>query len=337
MEEHPHEPTPHRREQARREGQFAISRDLGTVIVVASGIITLRMTYLTIVARWTAVLETSLSESVPPAVGAVDSWFAKVTETATSLFVAVLPVLFVPVTVAVLLTFFQTGFWWSITPLIPRVGRLWRGGHGGDSDDGGGKGERLARCCQATLYLATVAVALFVTLPTVAGAETGEAMLHAAIAAITVMVAVVGLVTLMDYMLVRRRHERQLRMTPQQLREEQRELQGDPQTAARRQRLRSDMTQREIESIARRGDIVVTANDGTAILIRHISQGPHSPQILDSALGRRGGILASKARVRGATIVSNPELAAKLIHTTRPGDAVPIALNRDVIRLFTGE
>ncbi len=40
-----------------------------------------------------------------------------------------------------------------------------------------------------------------------------------------------------DYGLARYRLERELRMTPEELREEQRELQGDPQVAARRRQL----------------------------------------------------------------------------------------------------
>jgi flagellar biosynthetic protein FlhB len=49
-----------------------------------------------------------------------------------------------------------------------------------------------------------------------------------------------------DYLFQRSRLERSLQMTPQEIREEMRELQGDPQLAARRR----DMARRRSESLA---------------------------------------------------------------------------------------
>ena len=52
------------------------------------------------------------------------------------------------------------------------------------------------------------------------------------------------LLAVLDYAYQRWRHERDLRMTPQELREEARHLEGDPQLSARRKRMQRDIVER---------------------------------------------------------------------------------------------
>ncbi|MDO4558698.1 MAG: EscU/YscU/HrcU family type III secretion system export apparatus switch protein, partial [Planctomycetia bacterium] len=340
MDPRPFEPTPHRRQLARQEGRFALSRDLSVVLVAASGLITLNVRWHEIADRWTSLVRDSLSSAAVTIPQTVTDWFPTVLRTTTTFLNAVLPVLLVPMALCVFLTFFQTGFHWNVSAVVPRPDRLWTGG----GDEGRGPFScfsvtRLTRCALAILYLIGMALVLGWTIPGILAvpeiaAEEPTLFLTPVNRSLTILLPVTGLIAMIDYALIRWRYESRLRMTHQELKEEQRELQGDPRTASRRQRLRSDLTRQEVESAARPGDLLLTSEDGSAVLVRYTPHSTHPPEVLSAVIGRRGTLLADRARIRGAVTVSQHELVKELIASVRPGERIPPALYRPIARLF---
>ncbi|HEV3024953.1 MAG TPA: EscU/YscU/HrcU family type III secretion system export apparatus switch protein, partial [Pirellulales bacterium] len=101
---------------------------------------------------------------------------------------------------------------------------------------------------------------------------------------------------LVDYGYQRWRFERDLRMTPQELREEMRNLQGDGQLAARR---RTAQRQRALERLQQvavpRADVVVSGADGSAVALRYDAASMRAPLLVARGSGSQAERIAHLA------------------------------------------
>ncbi len=348
----PFEPTPRRRQQARADGRFVQSRDWLTLLLTAMGLTSL---YIWGPAWWSQSTQQIAASLQNLDVASYDDWFTRCVRVSQPMLLAALPMLLLPVAICVLGKCLQTNFWWSFKPLTPQFSRILPTMERLNPFSAARFGQLLFALFQG-IIVGTFVVLVFIQFPQNLESflvETPVAMDHMNPTTVTTVqndtllrhsipwgllvasLLTCGMVGLLDYLWAWYRHESQLRMTAQELKEEQRELQGDPQTTARRQRLRSELTAREMESIARPGDILVHALDGTAVLLRYSPHSSQSPQVLASAMGVHGKILMKKAVTHGAHCFTEPELTQRLIHTTRPGVMIPPAFYQRIAELFS--
>lgn len=340
-ESRPFEPTPRRRQQSRADGRFVQSRDWLTLLLTMAGLVCV---YTWGPAWWTQCMRQIVASLQDFETVSSENWFARCVQVSQPILVASLPMLLLPAAVCIVGKCFQTGFWWSFKPLVPQHSRIMPTMERLNPFAASRFGQILFALLQLAI-VGTFVVLIFVQFP-----QTLESFRLADVAATSdeilsrhsipwgfwaASLLACGCVGLLDYLWAWYRHEAQLRMTAQELKEEQRELQGDQQTAARRQRLRSELTTREMESIARPGDMLVHAPDGTAVLLRYSPHSSQSPQILASAMGSQGKILIKKSVAHGARCFTEPVLAQRLIHATRPGVMIPPAFYQRIAELFS--
>ena len=72
-----------------------------------------------------------------------------------------------------------------------------------------------------------------------------------------------------DYAYQRWKHEQDLRMSPQEVREEMKNLQGDPQVAARRRQVQRQLALHRVSSAVPKADVVVTNPTELAVAIQY--------------------------------------------------------------------
>lgn len=244
-----HAATPHRRQEARRQGNVPRSQELVSAGLLLGGLIGLlllggnaaRWIHQVAEQQWggAAWLRTDPDLAVEGFRGL-----------AGDLALALLPVLGVLLAVAVLLQLGQTGFvflprkvGWDMNRIHPGAGL-----------------RRIASPSNAVRLFFGLTKAAVVTvvagwsvwgqrheilaLATLEVSELAAAMLQLLWGTCLRASLALVLLALLDYAWQRWQHERELRMTAQELREELRSLQGDPQVAARRRELRRRQTQR---------------------------------------------------------------------------------------------
>jgi flagellar biosynthetic protein FlhB len=140
----------------------------------------------------------------------------------------------------------------------------------------------------------------------------------------------VGLVLMViaafDYWFQRREFEDSIKMSKEEIKEEFRQLEGDPLIRSRiRQRQRQIASQRMMQAIPT-ADVIVTNPTHYAIAIRYSPEDMAAPQVV--AKGR--GIIAQKIKEEGQkhriTTVEDPELARALYATTEVGQEIPAEL-----------
>jgi flagellar biosynthetic protein FlhB len=240
------EPTPHRREQARQQGQVARSHDLSSAVMLLAGLAALTWLGGSLAGFLVDYCRSQLGR--PPAL-AVDSHWAVSQWNAVlgALAGRVAPILGLLCLAAVAVNVLQGGF-----RLLPKRAAV-------DFDRlslaaGWGRvfsAASLARLAFGVLKLATILAAAGVLLYR----EVDSVLRLTALAPPALAARAAGLLlwmglklggallllALVDYAYQWWRHERDLRMTPQALREELRNLEGNPQVAARRKLLRREL------------------------------------------------------------------------------------------------
>lgn len=250
-------PTPRRRQQARAEGQVARSSDFASAGLLLGGLVALVFTGGALVDYLAGFLTDSLGgrswmhliRSGTPADSAavIEQWNPLVVELAK----VVLPPLVLVALLAVALHVVQTGFLFLPGNSVPDLARLnplvgWRRIFSGAS---------AVRLLLSMLKLAVISAVAFasvyehraelVSIGTFELAEVVAFLWDLCLWTSLKIGSALLILAVVDYGYQRWKHERELRMTPEEMREEMRDLLGDPQLAARRRGERQQMAIRE--------------------------------------------------------------------------------------------
>jgi flagellar biosynthetic protein FlhB len=233
------EPTPSRRERARQEGHVARSHDLVSAALLAGALVTLTYFGGSVAEYLFRLARRQLGGQAWLAANhefAVEQWHLVTRE----LGLVLLPFFTVIVFVALGANVLQVGFRLAPHRLLPDVGRL-NPMEGAQRLFSAGNGVRML---MGILKLLVVAAAVWWSLRSdyqqilgLSNLEVPQIVAYfASLSGRTMLWATAALVllSLLDYGYQRWNHERGLRMTPQELREEQKSQQGDPQLTTRR-------------------------------------------------------------------------------------------------------
>jgi flagellar biosynthesis protein FlhB len=325
------EPTPRRLAEARRRGEVAFSRELGSAAGLAAAVLVLVADAPAALARWIEVMRATLGAAVAGTAGR-----AALLPAAASLAVRMLaPPLVAVVLVGLVLGVAQTR---GILFAPPRVDlrRL-----GGWQRLFGGEAARAAGI--SLLKVALVGALAWLTLRPVLGsvvalAGAPPARLLAALGALAgrlaVRLALAGLAFgAVDYLLVARRHRRSLRMTREEVKRDYREAEGDPAHRGERQRLHRELLEQRMIDDVRRADFVVVNPDHIAVALRYDPEGDAAPVVV--AKGER--LVAERikqiAREAGVPIFRDVGLARSLAELAEGGE-IPAALYEAVAEIL---
>jgi flagellar biosynthetic protein FlhB len=333
------DPTAHRRQQAREQGQVARSQDVGSAILLLGSCGVLMWLGRPLVDFLGHLMvrqlggEPWLAADIP---FVVRSWH----ETVNSLGVALLPLLGLMMVLAVVGNVIQVGWLFLPTKAMPDFSRV-------DPVAGVGRLFSLANLTRLGFGLLKMVVVASVAWFSLA-AEKDKALncgqlplpeLAVFISEMvigTVLKIGVALVALagLDYAYQRLRHERDLRMSPQELRAEMRNLQGDPQTAGRRRALWRQFGKNDSLAAVQAASLVVRNSAGQVVALRFNARTGDAPVVAAKGDGSRGkNLLALAARHRVPTS-EREALARDLFAATEPEQPIPSHLYAPVASLL---
>jgi flagellar biosynthetic protein FlhB len=119
------------------------------------------------------------------------------------------------------------------------------------------------------------------------------------------------------------KHEQELKMTPQELREELRNLEGNPQVIARRKRLQREPAENRGTSLAAQADVILTDPAGLAIAIRYDPDTMPAPTVLAKGTGVAAGRIRESAEQRRIAAIENPALTQSLYRSAAVNRPIP--------------
>ena len=309
-------PSQKRLDSARAEGQVALSRELQSVTVIGCALLALVMTGPSRTAHFIIRMQQLMS-----GVGDVDMSAGGAGVIREMLMLGVglgAPAILAAVGGLVLVTLLQTGFLLNPGGLMPQLGR--------SSPAKGLKrifgGDNLMETLKAAVKLTAFALALRHVLeglwPVFLGSTSWDAgtlanrtaslVLHA----LLMLLAVQGLIAILDVGWVRYRHTSKLRMSRQELRDEHRESDGDPHVKARLRQIRRQRSKRRMMAAVSKATVVIVNPTHFAVALAYDNGGKGAPRIVAKGVDELAARIRAVAEENKVPLVSNPPLARAL-------------------------
>jgi flagellar biosynthesis protein FlhB len=116
----------------------------------------------------------------------------------------------------------------------------------------------------------------------------------------------------LDYAYQRWKHEQDLRMTSQEVREEMKNLQGDPQVAARRRQVQRQLALHRVSSAVPKADVVITNPTELAVAIQYDSTTMNAPIVVAKGAGEVAARIRRLALEHGVPVLERKPLAQAL-------------------------
>lgn len=135
----------------------------------------------------------------------------------------------------------------------------------------------------------------------------------------------VGL-AILDYGYQYWQHERDLRMTKQEIRDEFKEMDGNPQVRARRREAHRKLTEARELSQVKTADVVVTNPTHIAVAVKYDPQTMAAPTVVAKGMGEIAAQIRRIAAEHGVPIIERKPLARALYRDVKVGAAIPVEL-----------
>ncbi|HNO65642.1 MAG TPA: flagellar biosynthesis protein FlhB [Tepidiformaceae bacterium] len=331
-------PTPKRLKDARQKGNVARSDELVTIGVLFLAVAGLKMLGPRLWGDMERLLRNGLAH---PASGEMtrESAFQLGKDSAWQMISAMLPLLGLLAIAAIVLNVAQTGLLLSGNGLKPNMNRL-NPGSGLKrlvSVDG------LMRLGKSLFKFTVVSVVVYITLKgqmselsTLAQFSVGEGagrmvslgfdIAFKATAALLVMAVA-------DYAWQRRRHIKQLMMTREELKQEMKENDGDPQVRAAIRRRRQQLMNRMMSAV-KTADVVVTNPTHYAVALKYDPVQMQAPMVVAKGADHLARRIREVAMKNGVPVLEEPPLA-RALHAAAPvGSYIPANLFHAVAELL---
>jgi flagellar biosynthetic protein FlhB len=142
------------------------------------------------------------------------------------------------------------------------------------------------------------------------------------------------IMAILDYAFQRWDYEKNLRMTKQEVKEELKQQEGDPQQRARVRSLQREMSQRRMMGDVEQADVVVTNPTHIAVALKYKSDTMDAPIVLAKGQRLVAERIKELAREAGVPLVENKPLARALFKTAQIGEQIPEELFKAVAEVL---
>ena len=331
------EPTPKKREDARRKGTVAKSQELNTAFVLLIGFLIVRILWEYIygnIAEYTVYLYSHLSQSTS-------------TEGISELFIGimillaktVLPIMFAILIVGLAINVFQVGLMLSAERLEPKLDNL-------NPINGFGRifsKRSLVELIKSIFKIVVIGFFLYLylkdqipLLPQFIFFDLPHSLATAADIIFTMAFQVVAVIMVMaaaDYAYQCWQTTQDLKMSKQEVKDEYKQMEGDPQIKGKiKQKQRQMAMQRMMQEVPK-ADVIVTNPTHLAVALSY-KKGMIAPTVVAKGQDLVAERIKQIAREHRILIVENKPVARALYEAVEVGDMVPSELYQAVAEIL---
>jgi flagellar biosynthetic protein FlhB len=137
------------------------------------------------------------------------------------------------------------------------------------------------------------------------------------------VVAVMSVIAGLDYMYQRFEFMKQMKMTRQEVRDELKQTEGDPQVRARIRQLRHERSRQRMIAAVPEADVVVTNPTHFAVALKYDGGGMEAPSVVAKGADEVARRIREVAEENDVPLVENPPLAQALYASVEVGDEIP--------------
>jgi len=151
---------------------------------------------------------------------------------------------------------------------------------------------------------------------------------------IAVMIILFFVFAILDLMLVRYQYFKDLRMSKQEIKDEYKQMEGDPQVKARIKKLQMEMAQNRMLNDIPTADVVITNPTHYAVALRYDKTKENAPRIVAKGMDNLALKIKEIAREHLIQIVENPPLARELYKSCEVNETIPETLFKAVAEVL---
>ncbi|MBD3315443.1 MAG: flagellar biosynthesis protein FlhB [Chitinivibrionales bacterium] len=151
---------------------------------------------------------------------------------------------------------------------------------------------------------------------------------------IVVMSVVAIVIPAVDYLFQRYRFTEKMKMTKQEVKEEHKEMEGDPHVKGRRRQLMKEMAQRNDIERTRKATVLVTNPTHLAIALFYDEDGDELPTVVAKGAGNQAQLMMDAAREEGIPVMQNIPLARDLFERGEIDNFIPRDLLKPVAEVI---
>lgn len=324
-------PTRRKRQKARQEGQVAQSGEINNALVLLAAIGALVLFGHSIFGCVAGEVAGRLSRLYGPELS-ITGARALLCDSARTVARAAAPLMLSVCIVGLLCSIGQTGIIFNMNALSPKLGAI--------NPISGFKrlfsGAAVVRMLVGLVKLAAIAAIVYLLVRSrmawfVAAdgksiwgllATAKQLCLSLFLRVVLVMVCVAAL----DYIYQRRRHEKKLMMSKQEVRDEHRRTEGDPKIKSRQFQMRMTIARRRMMQAVPEATVVVTNPTHVAVALKWDEEEMSAPQVVAKGAGHLAERIKKVARENGVPVLERKPLARALYQAVEVGMEIPYDL-----------
>lgn len=334
------DPTERRRTEAREKGNIARSTDLNAAVLMMSAATALSVLAIPLASSMGVLLRHYLSQPgwVTLDRGFVLQQFWFLGEQMGS---AVLPVLLMMLVAALLANLVQVGFLLAPDALQPKFARL----------NPLSNAKRILSI-QALVKLG-VSLGKLILLTAIAGAFVAAhlpeylplVIAEPAQILLTIDDAVTSLayqlafalfvLAVLDFGFQKWKHEQELKMTKQEVRDEMKQMEGDPHIRHRRREAHRKLAQARELGAVKEADVVITNPTHIAVAIKYDPRKMAAPTVVAKGMGEVALRIREIAELHGIPIIERKPLARALYRDVKVGRSVPVEMYEVFVEIMS--
>ena len=333
------DPTPQRREDFRRRGQIAQSKEISAVLILLASLIAIWAFSRFFLVQLYEVFTRSFTDFILMSARQED-WFAALQFAGTKAILIILPIGAVLWLIGVASSVVQVGFVSSEEALKFDLNRL-------NPVQGFQKIFSLRSLVEGLKSVLKVCIisgivylilnAEIYQLPNLMNFSVEQLMSYTGTISLKLfggVVAFMGILAAADYLFQWWELEKKMRMTKQEVKEEIKSREGDPMIKARIRRLQREMSQRRMMDDVKKADVIITNPTHIAVAIRY-SANMAAPMIIAKGAGDIAEKIKEVAREHKIPIMENKPLARTIYKTIKIGQAIPRELYTAVAEVLS--
>ncbi len=311
-------PTGRRLSEARSRGQIAKSADLSSAIDLAGGTILIALMGAAAVAILAHLMRRVLENQIEGSPLHIENIRPLVIYSAFEAGKIILPALLVIMAIGVLSNFIQVGSLVTFEPLKPNLSRL-------NPLAGIGRlfatrntvrtGAGLAKLALVGIVSGVLIARRFPHLTALPNLELLEGVafiLKLALDLAIWIIAILLILGIVDYLYQRWQHTRDLRMTKQEIKDERRSMDGDPEIKGKRMKLAREIAYQRIRQDVPKADVIVTNPTHFSVALRYDQATMRAPRVVAKGADELAFRIREIAIANGVPIVERPPLARAL-------------------------
>ena len=164
--------------------------------------------------------------------------------------------------------------------------------------------------------------------------QQSHALADLLLAAFLPIAGTLGLIAAVDIPLQRWRHTKQLMMTREEVRQEHKEQEGNPEVKGRIRSLQREMARRRMMAAIPTADVVITNPTHYAVALSYAKSSNSAPRVVAKGADEIAAKIRELAAAHQVPLLESPPLARALYRHVEIGDAIPEKLYTAVAQVL---